>query len=110
MRLSDLNAHFVRLTAQGFYFLDGSIEIPQGVTFLCPKCLTESQGTLGTHRILIWFEGRGVPSQQMPSARWKATGMSLEDLSLEPAIQKSAFFHPDADCVWHGWVKNGDAS
>lgn len=82
-----------------------------GIMFLCPKSFAENKGPVGTHSVLVFFEGSRVPldckdlgrdSHGNP-ARWKASGTGLHDLTLTPSILEGG-----SDC-WHGFVTNGEA-
>jgi hypothetical protein len=80
------------------------METAQGIVFLCPRCFYRNGGAVGTHMVICWFEGRGVPASVPPTGRWKAYGLCLEDLSLAPSIMI-----PDG-CRWHGFVRDGEVS
>lgn len=76
----------------------------QGVLFLCPKCFKENEGPVGTHSVLVWFSGRGVPEYVEPKARWGASGSSLADLTTTPSILIRG------GCGWHGFITAGEVS
>jgi hypothetical protein len=79
---------------------DGQQFDKQGVVFLCPACFKTNGGKVGTHSIICWFEGRGVPAEVTPGiARWPVSGTGFHDLTLTPSV--------DAGC-WHGHVTNGE--
>ncbi len=73
----------------------------QGIAFLCLKCFKENGGPGGTHRIILWFIGRGVDDIAAPRARWAVRGRSIKELTLSPSI------HSIDGCGWRGWVTNG---
>lgn len=106
MRLRDLNAEFVRYVQAGS-FQRGSTAVSEahGVIFDCPGCN-------GGHSVLVWFRDRPVPSTEEPSsARWEASGSTIDDLTLSPSINLDTESARIAKtCCWHGWVKNGDAT
>jgi hypothetical protein len=100
---------------------DLSIANAQGIIFLCPKCYAANGGEVGTHSVLVWFRGRGVPDsaepgatykpgenpdypQGRPPARWEATGTGFADLTTKPSIWLKS------GCGWHGWITNGEAA
>jgi len=74
-----------------------------GLTFLCPHCLKERLG--------VFFHERGQEAVQdsyikahSPGTNhiWTKTGMSFDNLTLEPSIDASATGH------WHGFILNGE--
>lgn len=72
-----------------------------GVDFLCPGCFVANGGEYGTHRIRVWFAGRGAPPEITPLPRWDASGSSLADLTLSPSILVRC---------WHGFIRNGEVT
>lgn len=116
MRLRVLQAEFLRLDeedssgARSFTRLGDAKGDADGVMFLCPKCFAENGGEVGTHSILIWFQG----SRSTFPVRWEARGSSIDDLTLSPSIalnenMKDVPGEPPI-CRWHGHVTNGDAT
>ena len=80
------------------------------VMFLCPACFTKNGGSVGTHSVMVTFEGRSVPdeagtrdSEGKPS-RWAASGSTINDLVLTPSILLDAKRKADEGCHWHGFV------
>jgi hypothetical protein len=80
------------------------------VSFLCPQAYAKNGGPVGTHSVMVAFEGSPVPPHlcggKNGPTRWKASGTSIEDMTLTPSIQEV----DDGLCSWHGFVTNGDAS
>jgi len=78
-----------------------------GVLFLCPTCWTKNGGPVGTHGVLVTFNGRGVPnelgsqSRNGGPSRWSAAGETVHNLTLQPSI--------DCEC-WHGYVTAGEVT
>lgn len=75
-----------------------------GVRFLCPKAFVKNNGSVGTHRVQVYFAGSPVPihlgkNKDGQTVRWQASGNSLDNLSLTPSIQEQ-----DDTCGWHGFV------
>ncbi len=109
MKLTDLDAEFVRHTATGFQRVL-EFSAAQGVVFVCPLA---GQASCSGHSILVWFAGRGVPDAAAPEPRWSASGTGLDDLTLSPSINLDV---PPKEggqargCRWHGHVRDGDAS
>jgi hypothetical protein len=80
------------------------------VMFLCPACFAKNGGPVGTHSVMVTFEGRDVPgvagsrdAEGKPS-RWRASGSTVDDLVLTPSILLDAKRKPDEGCHWHGFV------
>lgn len=76
MRLTELDAAFVKLTDDAGSFRDcESYDGAQGLRFDCPKCRQ--------HDVLIFF--RGVPEHITPGpGRWLAIGSGLDNIGLVP--------------------------
>lgn len=126
MRLRDLDARFVRLTKTGQTDFDENEHLldlheAHGVMFQCPKCA--AGGTVreeldpwygvrrsvpGSHYVLCWFAGRGVPDDIDPKpGRWNPSGTGIDDLTFVGPGAASVLL--TTGCGWHGFVKNGDA-
>lgn len=80
------------------------VEQAQGVLFLCPRCFEKNGGEVGTHSIMCWFAGRGVPDAEFPKpGRWQVSGTGFDDLTLTPSVNL-----PGKDgCQWHGFIQRG---
>lgn len=107
--LRDLEAYFVRYESPtGWRHVDHLAEAT-GLHMLCPKCFTFNAGPVGTHAVLCWFRGRGVPDEMDPKpGRWTPSGSSLDDLTFvpgDPPISVSVLL--TGGCGWHGHVRNG---
>lgn len=110
MKLTELEATFVGKYHEGTDPADStshdeldSVEGAQGVMFVCPEC--------GNHSVLCWFKNPRnapiVPDSAFPKpGRWTFTGETIETLTLAPSVDLSV---GGVGCLWHGWVKNGDA-
>ncbi len=104
MKLSELEARFVRIVEGGFRDVD-SIAEAQGVSFLCPGCFVKNNGTIGTHAIICWSRSRGVPDSQVPGpGRWSLNGTGLADLTLLGDGGNNSVKTPCA----HFYVTNGE--
>src|SRR3546814_10262771 len=86
MKLTDLEAKFVIRTENGFHSGDDvTIENAQGLWYLCPQCYAKNGGARGTHHVLNWSSGRGVPADASPGpGRWTPSGAGIADLSFVP--------------------------
>lgn len=82
-----------------------------GVMFLCPLCYTKNGGTVGTHSVICWFEGK-VPDTTSPGpGRWTPAGSGLDDLTFVPSSTHPAVsVQLSGGCNWHGYVVAGDAT
>lgn len=107
MKLADLEPEFVaRADGDGFHKVETLAEA-QGLLFLCPKCYGANAGPVGTHSVLAWFKGRGVPDDAEPGpGRWEPSGTGFPDLTLNPSVDITGFM----SCNWHGWIQNGEAT
>lgn len=105
MRLSDLEARFVRCGEEEDLHTVLTLGEAQGVLFLCPKCYAANCGPIGTHSVLVWFRDHGVPAAARPTARWGVAGTSLGDLTLTPSIHLTG-----EGCGWHGFVTGSDVT
>lgn len=108
MKFADLNPQFVQLTrllgpceTWPFHTVPTLAEA-DGVMFLCPVHFTKNGGATGTHSVICWFQGRGIPPELKPGpGRWEAgCGIGLDDLTLVPSVDLG-----DGD--WHGHIKGG---
>ncbi len=98
MKLTDLDAEFVKLTPTGHTRVN-TLSEAQGICFMCPLC----QG----HYILAWFKDKGIPDSMTPGpGRWTPSGTGISDLTLTPSIDLSK---GTGDCMWHGHVTRGEA-
>jgi hypothetical protein len=124
MKLADLKPQFLRYERRHdgvFYIHVETIAEAHGVRFLCPKCFAENGSAVGTHGVIVWFAGRGVPDDAEPGAayapgqsagypqgraaqRWTVSGSTFNDLTTKPSIALRG------RCAWHGFVTNGDAA
>lgn len=106
MKLSELEARFIKYISDREYLRVDAIAEATGVQFLCPKCFQANNGPVGTHMVICWDPS--VPQSMNPKpGRWKLVGTSLEDLTLV-AASSSILLPPP--CAWHGYVTKGDAS
>lgn len=89
---------------QDFFVPVNSFAEAHMIKFLCPKSFKKNGGPRGCHSVYVVFEGSPVPpnlfkNDNGETVRWKASGTSLDDLSLMPSILEI-----DPDCGWHGYV------
>lgn len=86
MRLADLDARFLKIDTDRSFWTEGiSLSEAQGVLFLCPVCFQKNGGGVGTHSVICWFDGRGVPTDMDPKpGRWTPAGTGIADLTLNP--------------------------
>lgn len=104
MYIKDLDAQFLKIGADNSLIYVYNIEDAQGIVFLCPKCYLANNGAIGTHSIICWFMGRGVPEElNRESRRWVLEGSSYDNITFGDAGIFSEC------CKWHGHVENGIA-
>lgn len=105
MKLSDLEAQFVRRTDGGFQRVD-SIAEAEGLFFICPGCFKKLGTKVGAHSLLVWTHV--VPAGINPGpGRWSFKGTGIHDLTVDVAPGQK-YRSIDAGC-WHGCIDNGDA-
>lgn len=105
VRLAQLDPHFVILIPGTKPMLKrvGSIELADGLGFLCPKCWRDSLGK-STVRVLVW-QPLKVPEAALPGpGRWAIVGTGVDDLSL---LARAPVIDPSHGCGWRGVVELG---
>lgn len=116
-RSEDGEKYFWSLTPQRYAMDDvDSVAEADGIMFLCPACFAKNGGAVGTHSVLVSFEGRNVPDgagsrgDGGKPTRWAVSSSSLDDLVLTPSILLGSSQPVDQGCHWHGFVgSNGIA-
>jgi hypothetical protein len=110
--LKELDARFCRITGDRSFLTGCDLTAAQGIIFLCPKCYAANSGPVGTHSVICWFRGRGVPDDLDPRpGRWTPAGTGLDDLTFvpgDPPMAVSVLLA--AGCGWHGFVRDGEAT
>lgn len=107
MRLADLEPEWTVATTSGGFRRTDNFAEAQGIIFACPYHYRKNGGLVGTHSILIWFAGRGVPDEYTPLPRWSiAGGDSFDNLSVTPSIDLT---RGESD-EWHGFITNGQVN
>jgi hypothetical protein len=93
-------------------------EVPQGINFWCPRCVLSSdgitinfakrkphplypQGIVGSHKIILWFLGAGVPPEADPFERWP-----FEHDEVYAWHSISISIHVETEC-WSGYITKG---
>lgn len=113
-KLRELEAQLVRMyDDKGSYEIVEKLEDAQGIDFLCPVCFEKNGGSVGTHHVLCWFAGRGVPdSLTLGPGRWTPSGTGLDDLTFVPGSppRPCSVHLAGPGCGWHGYVVNGEAT
>jgi len=108
IKLSVLEARFLKETPDRCLTPVTDIAEAEGVIFLCPKCFEANKGNIGTHSVICWFNGRGVPGDRAPGpGRWNPQGTGIDDLTFVPPGAISVLL--TAGCGWHGFIENGHA-
>jgi hypothetical protein len=113
MKLTDLEATFLKIQSispQTIFRMTNSLAEAQGIQFLCPKCFAANGGKVGTHAVVCWFNGRGVPDDLDPKpGRWNPSGTGYDDLTFVGPGATSVLLTNPNGCGWHGFVTNGNA-
>lgn len=91
MKLAEISPQFLRASVDGARLHVDTLADAQGIRFRCPCG--------AGHALVVWFDGRGVPADEIPTPRWQVSGSGYADLTLSPSL--------DAGC-WHGFVRSGD--
>jgi hypothetical protein len=93
-----------------------TLELAQGISFLCPRCFQANNGPIGTHRVLCWSRSRGAPDDALPGpGRWRLTGTGIDDLSLRGELddkgkEGARSVQLTGGCRWHGHITNGEVT
>lgn len=105
IELKTLEADLLRIVTPNQWRIVGSMQIADGVMFLCPKCVRgAAKGKQrGVHSIVVWFDRQGVPANMVPLGRHFAVGASLDDLSLTSEVGS----YLDT-CSWKGYIRKGE--
>lgn len=83
MRLTDLEPQFLTVTDERTFHYVDEIGVAHGISFLCPVCFQKNNGPVGTHSMICWFNGRGVPDSINPGpGRWNPSGTGYNDLTF----------------------------
>lgn len=83
MRLNQLNPEFLKLVDGKTRTIVPTLAEATGIMFLCPTCFQKNNGEVGTHSMICWFNGRGVPNTESPGpGRWNSQGTGVEDLTF----------------------------
>ena len=105
MRLADLDALFVKITSRNSFTMALSIDDADGVMFLCPKCIVDKDGPIGTHSVICW-RPRAITGDFSPGpGRWELVGTGLDDLSL---VAGSSSVQLMGGCNAHFFVRSGE--
>lgn len=103
MRLSELQAQFLRRVDDTCFSYVQTAGEADGIIFLCPVCFERNKGPIGTHSIILWRPR--VPQTTHPTpGRWEFQGSSLGDLTL---VAGSSSVQLLAPCNAHFFVRCG---
>jgi hypothetical protein len=107
MRLSQLEPRFYKIVRPNDLRQEvDTLAEAQGLIFLCPKCFAENGGAVGTHSVLCWFLGRGVPDSEEPGpGRWEALGTGVDDLTFRAG---SSSILLTSGCRAHFFIRDGE--
>ena len=110
MKLTDIDAHFLKVLPDGGRLYVDSLAEADGLIFLCPKCFAEKGDSIGVHSVICWFVGK-VPDDLAPRpGRWTPSGTGLDDLTFVPPPDAVSVSLTGPGCGWHGFIKRGEAT
>lgn len=103
MRLSELEAQFLKRDDSRHFRFVATLAEADGVEFLCPKCFQANGGPIGTHAVICWAPS--VPQDTSPTpGRWEMRGTCVDDLTL---VAGSSSVLLKGGCAAHFFVRNG---
>lgn len=104
MRLTELEPTYLKVIDDcNFKYVD-DIKDADGIDFLCPKCFSANNGSIGTHHCICW--NPSVPQTIHPiPGRWEMLGDSFENLSLRAG---SSSVQLNGGCNAHFFIENGE--
>ncbi len=109
MRLTELEPEFLTITSESSYQCHDRLAEAQGLMLLCPTCFIKNNGPVGTHRIICWFTGRGVPDNRTPGpGRWTPLGTGFNDLDFMTTRPSASVLLTGAGCGAHFLLQNGN--
>jgi hypothetical protein len=104
VKLTNLEAEFLKRMDDQKSRRVESIDEADGVMFLCPVCFQANGGPVGTHAVICWRPR--VPSHIDPKpGRWEFEGTGLHDLTL---VAGSSSILLTAGCRAHFFIRNGE--
>ena len=104
MKITDLDATFIKREDSHNFRMVDTIGEADGVEFLCPMCFKENNGPVGTHAVICWSPS--VPQDTSPTpGRWSMQGTGLHDLTL---VAGSSSVLLKGGCQAHFFVRNGE--
>lgn len=106
MKLVDLEPEFLKREDDNHFRMVDSISDADGVTFVCPQCMSANQMKRpGVHSVICWAPS--VPQTTSPRpGRWNIFGSGFADLSLVAGSSSVALTGPG--CGAHFMVQNGE--
>jgi hypothetical protein len=105
MKLTDLEPKFLTRIDDMNMREHDDFARADGVMFLCPKCLAESErGAIGVHSCICW--NPSVPQTTKPTpGRWELHGSGYNDLTL---VAGSSSVLLTSGCKAHFFIRNGE--
>lgn len=103
LTLLQLEAKFIKRDDSRRRHIVDSINVADGIQFLCPVCFLKNNGPIGTHSVICWSPT--VPQDTSPTPGWwSMLGTSLENLTL---VASSSSVKLESKCNAHFFVRNG---
>lgn len=107
MKLTDLEPHFLTIESEKRDRYTDELSEADGIIFLCPICFITNNGSVGTHSIICWFNGRNIPVEKVPGpGRWNPSGTGYTDLTFVPPGATSILCK--GGCNAHFFIENGE--
>lgn len=106
MKLTDLDAKFLKLESERVHAFVEDIKDADGVRFLCPVCFINNGNTSeGTHMMECWRPHVPQSNSLSGPGRWEFVGSGLDDLTL---VAGSSSILINGGCNAHFWIRNGE--
>lgn len=86
-----------------------TLDMADGIRFLCPACWQKNSGPVGTHVVMVGFINCPPKAYSLDfdgnHVAWHAHGTGYDDLVLTPSINlDDPRYIEVGGCRWHGFV------
>jgi hypothetical protein len=104
MRLLDLEPQFLKIVDATHYQDVDTLQESDGIIFICPQCVVNKGGLVGSHSIICWRPQVSQEHTPIPG-RWEFHGTSYHDLTLVAGSSSVLLNGPG--CGAHFFVRSG---